>query len=160
VPILALVLMATISGAFHQSAPRTHSSDVDRRGAHVMGFDQSRTTHHFLLYEDGGSIDVSVNDPSDKANLDAIRAHLPHIATMFGAGNFDAPMLVHDTDVPGTSDMAKMKERLTYRFVQTPKGGRVDITTTDPDALAAVHKFLRFQISDHRTGDSTEVRKR
>jgi hypothetical protein len=125
-----------------------------------MGFDQSRTTHPVLLYEDGGSIDVSVNDPSDKANLDAIRAHLPHIATMFGAGNFDAPMLVHDTDVPGTSDMAKMKERLTYRFVQTPKGGRVDITTTDPDALAAVHKFLRFQISDHRTGDSTEVRKR
>jgi hypothetical protein len=160
VTILTLVLIATMSGVADRSTPQTHPGDVDRRGAHVMGFDQARTIHHFFLYEDGGSIDVSVKDPSDKTDLDAIRAHLPHIATMFTAGNFDAPMLVHDTNVPGTSEMAAMKDRLRYRFVQTPKGGRVDITTTDPDALAAVHRFLRFQISDHHTGDSTEVRKR
>ena len=61
-----------------------------------MGFDQSRTTHHFLLFTDGGSIDVSVNDPADTTNRDAIRAHLPHIAVMFEEGRFDAPMLVHD----------------------------------------------------------------
>ena len=125
-----------------------------------MGFDQARTTHHFLLYDDGGSIDVSVKDPSDTADRDAIRSHLPHIAAMFAAGNFDAPMLVHDTNVPGTSEMATMKDRLSYRFIETPNGGRVDIQTRDPDALAAVHKFLRFQISDHRTGDSTAIRKR
>ena len=75
-------------------------------------------------------------------------------------GVFVAPMLVHDTNVPGTSEMAAMKDRLSYRFIETPNGGRVDIMTKDPDALAAVHKFLRFQISDHRTGDSTTVRKR
>ena len=34
----------------------------DQRGAMVMGFDQARTTHHFLLFNDGGAIDVSVND--------------------------------------------------------------------------------------------------
>jgi hypothetical protein len=69
-------------------------------------------------------------------------------------------MLVHETNIPGTSEMAKMKDRVSYRFVQTPRGGRVDITTTDPGALAAVHTFLRFQIADHHTGDSTIVRKR
>jgi hypothetical protein len=69
-------------------------------------------------------------------------------------------MLVHDTNVPGTSEMAKMKDRIRYQFVQTPSGGRVSITTTDPDALVAVHRFLRFQISDHHTGDSPEVRQR
>jgi len=158
--ILVLAFVATISSAAQEHTSQKRSSDVDRRGAHVMGFDQSKTTHHFLLYEDGGTIDVSVMDASDKANLDAIRAHLPHIAAMFAAGNFDGPMLVHDTNVPGTSEMAEMRERLSYRFVQTPKGGRVDITTTDPDALAAVHRFLRFQISDHHTGDSIEIRKR
>ena len=158
--IFALGVIATLFGSAHQSTPHTHSSDVDRRGAHVMGFDQNKTTHHFLLYEDGGSIDVSVKDSSDTADLNAIRAHLPHIAAMFAAGNFEAPMLVHDMNVPGATEMAALKDRLTYRFVQTPQGGRVDITTTDADALAAVHKFLRFQISDHRTGDSARVRKR
>ena len=157
--IVLFMLFATIASA-SQSTPQTHPSAVDRRGAHVMGFDQRKTTHHFLLYEDGCAIDISVIDAADTENLSAIRAHLPHIATMFAAGNFDAPMLVHATKVPGTSDMAKMQERLNYRFVQTQKGGRVDITTTDPEALAAVHRFLRFQISDHHTGDSTEIRKR
>ena len=33
--------------------------------AMVMGFDQHRTAHHFLLFSDGGAIDVSVNDPGD-----------------------------------------------------------------------------------------------
>ena len=125
-----------------------------------MGFDQDKTTHHFLLFDDGGAIDVSVKDESDTTNRDAIRAHLPHIAMMFGAGNFDAPMLVHDTAVPGTAEMSKLKDRIAYTYAETPKGGRVDITTSDAGALAAVHAFLRFQISDHRTGDSLEVKAR
>ena len=103
---------------------------------------------------------MSVKDAADKANLDAIRAHLPHIAQLFAQGNFDAPMLVHDTKVPGTAELAKVKDRVAYRYVETPKGGRVDITTADAEALKAVHAFLKFQIADHKTGDSLEVKKR
>jgi hypothetical protein len=126
----------------------------------VMGFDQARTTHRFSLYEDGGAIDVSVNDARDVVNRDAIRVHLPHIAAMFGAGDFDAPMEVHAQQVPGTAEMATLKDRLAFTYVETPRGGRVDVLTTDKDALAAVHAFLTFQIADHRTGDSTRVTKR
>ena len=125
-----------------------------------MGFDQEKTTHHFYLYSDGGAIDVAVNDAADKTNLDAIRGHLPHIAMMFSQGNFEAPMLVHDTNVPGTAEMGKLKDRITYRYADTPKGGRVNMITTDAEALKAVHAFLKFQITDHKTGDSLEVRKR
>lgn len=125
-----------------------------------MGFDQTKTTHHFLLYPDGGAIDVSANDAADVESRDAIRSHLPHIAAMFGDGNFEAPMLVHETDVPGTEELAKRKDRVRYTYVETPRGGRVDIVTSDEEALAALYKFLRFQIRDHRTGDSMEVGKR
>jgi hypothetical protein len=31
------------------------------------------------------------------------------------------------------------------------------ITTKNAEALKALHEFLRFQISDHGTGDLTEV---
>jgi hypothetical protein len=137
-----------------------HHADVNKRGDQVMGFDQEKTTHHFYLYSDGGAIDVAVNDVTDKTNLDAIRAHLPHIAMMFSQGNFDAPMLVHDTKVSGTAEMGKLKERITYKYAETPNGGRVNIITIDAEALVAVHAFLKFQISDHKTGDSLEVRKR
>lgn len=134
---------------------------VQHHGAAVMGFDQDATTHHFALYTDGGAIAVSVKDARDRASLGAIRSHLPHIRQMFSDGNFAAPMLVHDSiRVPGTAAMAQLRDRLTYKYVETPQGGRVDIVTADREALAAVHAFLTFQIADHQTGDATEVGKR
>jgi hypothetical protein len=134
---------------------------IHARGATVMGFDQHKTAHHFYLFEDGGAIDIAVKDAADTANRDAIRAHLPHIAMMFGAGNFEAPMLIHDTrTVPGMAGLVKLKERIVYRYTVTPKGGRVDITTTDPAALTAVHEFLRYQITEHQTGDAKTVTRR
>lgn len=130
------------------------------RGAHVMGFDQDKTVHHFRLHADGGAVDIGVKDGADAVNRDAIRSHLPHIAQMFSDGNFDAPMLIHQTEVPGTDRMAVLKSRIRFAYVETPRGGRLDIVTTDAEALAAVHAFLRFQIADHRTGDTTAVTKR
>jgi hypothetical protein len=103
---------------------------------------------------------VSVKDTVDAKNREAIRAHLPHISRLFGEGNFDAPMTVHATTVPGTPVMAARKDRITWTYTETPRGGRVSITTTDPEALAAIHAFLRFQITDHKTGDSLEVTRR
>jgi hypothetical protein len=142
-------------------ARQDHHASTDKRGAMVMGFDQEATAHHFLLFPDGGAIDVTVKDSSDARNRDAIRSHLPHIAMMFGEGNFEAPMLVHDSkNVPGTVVMTARKNVIRYQFVQTPNGGRVNIVTTDADALAAVHAFLKFQIADHKTGDPLTVRSR
>lgn len=146
--LTALLLTALVSLQQHQM------------GADVMGFDQEKTTHHFRLYEDGGTIDVSVNDAADTKNRDAIRSHLPHIAMMFGMGNFEAPMLVHQRDVPGTKELAALKDKVRYTYVETPKGGRVDIVTTDKSALDAVYTFLRFQIADHKTQDDGKITKR
>ena len=134
---------------------------LNERSAMVMGFDQDKTTHHFYLYHDGGAIDIAVRDAADVQDRDAIRSHLPHIATMFGAGNFDAPMLVHDADsVPGTAVLAQRKDAIRYTYAETPGGARVNIVTMDSAALAALHEFLRYQIREHSTGDSGAVLKR
>jgi len=150
------LLMLVLTAAFQDP----HGAMNDR-GAMVMGFDQNRTAHHFYLYEDGGSIDIAVKDAADAKDRDAIRSHLPHIASMFADGNFDAPMLVHDTkDVPGIDVLAARRNTVAYRYSETPKGGRVDIVTADPQTLAAVHAFLRYQIREHHTGDSGRTEKR
>jgi len=134
---------------------------MNDRGAMVMSFDQDKTAHHFYLYEDGGAIDIAVKDASDAKDRDAIRSPLPHIATMFGMGDFDAPMLVHDSkDVPGTAVLTKQKDKIDYRYRETAMGGRVDIVTKDRDALSALHDFLAYQIKEHQTGDPLTVTKR
>ena len=130
---------------------------MKERGEQGMGFSQVTTTHHFLLKPDGGAIQADVNDPKDTAGRESIRTHLEHIAHAFSNGDFDIPMFVHDTVPPGVPEMKRLREKISYSFEQTPNGGRVVIHTSDSSALAAVHKFLRFQIEEHHTKDPTTV---
>jgi len=135
-----------------------HAGDVARRGEKGMGFSQERTTHHFLLTPDGGSIEVTVNDPGDSASLGQIRTHIAHIREMFAAGDFSIPIFVHDTTPPGVSTMKRRASAIGFSYEDLPGGGRVVISTSDADARDAVHDFLRFQIQEHGTGDPTAVR--
>jgi hypothetical protein len=147
--LFALALLAAGTIAYSQS----HHDDVNRRGDHEMGFSHEKTTHHFRLAEDGGSIEVTANDPNDAESRDRIRQHLGHIAMMFSAGNFNTPMLIHDQTPPGVPAMKRLKSQIKYEFENMESGGRVKISTTNREAIDAVHEFLRFQITDHQTGD-------
>lgn len=154
------ILLCLAPALFAQDPAHDHHTAVDARGDKVMGFSHEKTAHHFRLYEDGGSIEVEANKAEDTASRDQIRGHLRHIATMFADGNFQAPMLIHDKTPPGVPVMQKHKSEISYRFRQTDRGAAVDIVTGNREAVAAIHEFLRFQISDHRTGDSTTVGRR
>ena len=104
-----------------------------------------------------GVIQVEANDAADTANRDKIRAHLTGIAEMFQNGDFKTPFAVHSRIPPGVPEMEKLKAEIRYAYEETGRGARVRITTANPEALAAVHRFLKFQIEDHRTGDATSV---
>jgi hypothetical protein len=133
------------------------SEDVVKRGEHVMGFSHEATTHHFGLFKDGGEIAVMAKDPKDKASIDQIRSHLGHIAQLFASGNFKAPMLIHDTNPPGTATMTRLKEQIRYEFSETDRGARIRLVTSSPETTDAVHAFLLFQIVDHRTQDAPTI---
>ena len=141
------------------AAAQDHHGQMTARGAHAMGFDQEKATHHFYLYEDGGVIEVTVKDRKDTANLTAIRSHLPHVMKMFAAGDFSTPHFVHDENVPGTEGMSRMRDRIAYAYNDVPQGGRLRITTRHVRALSSVHEFLRYQITDHKTGDPLQVKR-
>jgi len=151
---MTTIMMAALM-VFAQDA---HHGAVDKRGDHVMGFSHEKTTHHFRLYKAGGAIEVTANDAKDTESRDQIRMHLSHIAKMFASGDFDAPMLIHDRVPPGVPVMQKLKSEITYEFQKTDRGGVVRITTSNEEAVKAVHEFLRFQIDDHGTGDAKDVR--
>lgn len=137
---------------------RDPHAQMNERGEKGMGFSQTATTHHFVLNSSGGVIQVEVNDPVDVANRSNVRMHLGHIARAFQDGDFDIPMFVHDTVPPGMLEMKQMRSNIHYSFEETPNGGRVVIFAADKEAVAAIHRFLRFQIEEHKTGDSMEVR--
>ena len=100
---------------------------------------------------------VAANDPADKASVDQIRRHLGHIAKMFSAGNFNAPMIIHDTNPPGVATMIRLKAQIRYEFSETDRGARIRLVTASRETTDAVHAFLLFQIVDHQTGDAPTI---
>jgi hypothetical protein len=157
--LLSLAILPGMASAQQNPSPGQdkRQEDVVKRGEHVMGFSHEATTHHFRLFNDGGEIDVRANDPKDKASIDQIRTHLGHIAKMFASGNFNAPMLIHDTNPPGTATMTRLKEQIRYEFSETDRGARIRLVTSSPDTKDAVHAFLLFQIVDHGTQDAPTI---
>jgi hypothetical protein len=139
------------------TGPDAHQAAVEGHGDQAMGFPHDKTTHHFRLAEDGGAIEVTANDPKDSANIDAIRMHLAHIAQVFSEGDFSIPMFVHDSVPPGVTTMKLLKGKIHFEYQPIEAGGRVPIASEDPVARAAIHDFLRFQITDHRTGDTLDI---
>jgi hypothetical protein len=53
--------------------------------------------------------------------------------------------------------MQRLKAVIAYKYEDTKQGGRVLITSADQHAISAIQSFLRFQITEHKTGDSLEV---
>ena len=121
---------------------------------HAMGFSQSASKHAFKLFSDGGTIEVR---SSDAATVKAIRQHLQTIAKDFASGNFAKPLEVHDQIPDGAATMHALRSEIVYAYSEIESGGRVRITTKNPRALEAVHAFLKFQIREHKTGDSGSI---
>jgi hypothetical protein len=157
----ALVVAVTAMAQDQNTAPasRTEHSrhaGMEHRGNQGMGFDQQKTRHHFLLRKNGGVIQVTARSAGDKASVEEIRMHLQHIRRAFQSGEFNIPMFVHDQAPPGVAVMTRLKDRIRYQYEALENGGRVLIHSNDPEAVAALHEFLKFQITEHRTGDPLE----
>ena len=152
---LTTLLYVPVNGQ-HQS--QHQMDEMNKRGDKHMGFDHLKTTHHFLLANDGGSISVEANDVKDSESRDQIRRHLRHIAMMFGEGNFEVPMLIHEKTPLGSETMKQLKSEIGYEFIETERGASIKISTTNAQAVKAIHEFLKFQITEHKTGDPLEVK--
>ena len=143
----------------HQASMPGHADqDMNRRGEQGMGFSQQKTTHHFFLSKDGGVIQVTANAGDDKVSVEQIRRHFDHISRAFQSGDFNIPMFVHDQTPPGVPAMIKLKDTIRYKYEQIESGARVLISSDNAEAVDAVHQFLRFQITEHKTGDVLEVK--
>ena len=131
-------------------------AELAARGDRAMGFQQSRSAHHFRLLANGGAIEVTANELADSTTREQIRQHLAKIAQQFALGDFSSPLETHAQLPPGVEAMRLLKSKISYQYQPRAQGGSVTIASSDAGAVAAIHDFLRFQIREHRTGDPAE----
>jgi hypothetical protein len=151
--LMSLVLIGATgcrrdSASTETSAVDTAFSAMQDRGKMAMGVDQYTSTHHFEATPDGGRIELQ-RDSADTLGVTQIRAHLRLIQHAFEAGDFSTPAFVHMKDMPGTAVMTARRSVIKYAYSDLPGGGEVRISTSDPEALAAIRQFLDAQRSEH-----------
>ena len=142
--------MIALLFAFFMQCAQHHQHDVDARHD-TFGMSHETTQHSFRLFADGGAIELRGNDAA------MIQKHMREVTSDFSRGDFAKPLFVHGVMPDGAARMKELGDAIAYKFEELPDGGRIRITTTNPDALKAVHDFLRFQIKDHGTKDSGTV---
>ena len=129
-------------------ADDTAFAAMQERGGMAMGVDQYTSAHKFDLTNDGGRIQLQ-RDKDDSLGVAQIRAHMKLIQHAFQAGDFSTPAFVHAHEMPGTQVMSKKRAAITYSYADLPRGGEVRLTSSDPEAISAIHLFLQAQRDQH-----------
>ncbi|HJU73816.1 MAG TPA: hypothetical protein VJ717_08725 [Gemmatimonadaceae bacterium] len=123
---------------------------LQERGKRVMGVDQYTSAHIFESLSDGGRIALT-RDVDDTLGVRVIREHLRDVARRFGVGDFSLSEAVHaNQDIPGVT-VLRATRAIRYEYRDLPRGGEVRLTSRDRGAIRAIHEFLQFQRSDHRS---------
>ena len=155
--IAALILTIGIDCPMHaQHMNAQHAGEVDARHD-TFGMAHDASHHNLRLFKDGGAIELRANVANDSAMIDGIRKHLREIDASFVKNDFSTPMFVHGHWPDGVGEMKRLRRRIEYRYEDVDAGGRIRITATDARALHAIHDFMKFQITEHRTGDTSQV---
>jgi hypothetical protein len=155
-PMHAQHMAAAKAEAARADGSAEHGRHVDSRHD-TLGMSHDQSAHSFRLFADGGAIELRATDAADEATVNAIRGHLQEIITQFEKGDFSTPAFVHGYTPDGVAQLEQLRSAITYRYQRLDGGGRIRITTKSPEALAAIHAFLRFQVIEHRTANTGKV---
>ena len=136
----------------HGDGSAQHGKEVDARHD-TFGMHHAESAHAFPRHADGGAIELRANRAGDAKTIAAIRAHLQQIVEQFRRADFSTPQFVHGYPPSGMATMRRLKADIAYRYQPLPNGGRIRITAKSAEALAAVHHFLEFQVTEHRTAE-------
>jgi hypothetical protein len=147
--LLGCLIAAVPVGAV-EPASETRLDEVAKRGAQVMPFDLTQTTHVFTKTEQGGVQQVIVKDPAQGEQIRRIREHLSKIAAEFAQGDFSDPAKIHGEAMPGLAELRAAKSgaiRITYGEIAA--GAQIDYATDEPGLVEAIHRWFDAQLSDH-----------
>jgi hypothetical protein len=149
----ALSCLALVASCGNGTAARR--AEVAERGAKVMPFDLSVTSHRFTKTRDGGVQTVTADDPADNAQVRLIRQHLREERDNFARGDYDDPARIHGMNMPGVAQLSAGYERISVSYSNVASGAELTYTTNDTDLVDAIHVWFDRQVMDHGTHGET-----
>ena len=104
--------------------------------------------HAFVPNQRGGVQTVMVPN-RDPKQISLVRSHLRKEATAFASGDFSDPASIHGRAMPGLGLMQAGSAKIHMVYSDMPNGARITYSTTDPELIAAIHRWFKAQVGDH-----------
>ena len=143
-----MVLLVTALACQAKASPERRA-EVAEKGARVMPFDLTRTTHVFESLPDGGLQAVTAKDPADTLQIRLIREHLRVESERFPKGDFEDPMAIHGHDMPGIAELRSGAGRFEVVYGEVPSGATIRYRSSDRALVEALHRWFEAQRMDH-----------
>ena len=147
--IVAVGIVGVIAGGVALGQTQ-QQEEVAARGAEVMPFKLSATTHVFTKTPTGGLQQVVAKNPGDTEQIRLIRMHLGEIAARFHRGDYSGPTQTHGEQMPGLAQLKAAKpDEVTILYTSLANGGQIEYLAKRPELITAIHEWFDAQLSDH-----------
>jgi hypothetical protein len=147
--IIAAAIVGAITGGVALGQTQ-RQDEVAARGAEVMPFKLSATTHVFTKTPTGGLQQVVTKSPGDTDQIRLIRMHLEDIATRFHQGDYSGPTQTHGKQMPGLAQLKAAKPgQIRILYADIANGGQIEYFAKRPELITAIHAWFDAQLSDH-----------
>jgi hypothetical protein len=147
------ILLALLASLSLPAVPAEgdRQAEVATRGADVMPFSLTATTHVFTKTADGGTQRVVAKKAGDVAQIQLIRTHLRDIEAQFRKGDFSGPAHIHGDDMPGLAQLkAANPGEISIAYRDVPGGAELAYRSSNPKLVSALHRWFDAQVSDHK----------
>ena len=125
-----------------QTTAPTGSRPASEKGASPA---DSKVRPVFTTAVNGGSIQLVAPDAADAAAVAQIRVRLRETVKRFASGDYASSELLGAQRKPGTESLRAFAAQIKYDVEEVPGGGKILISATAPEAVAAIHAFLQAQ---------------
>lgn len=131
--------------------------DLNTRFSKALGTDADKIVQHYYLVKNGGVIEFTAKDPADTATISAVRKYLDTQKDLFEKGKADADTEIYGKIPDGLPVLKKLRNEITFFAVKDDDGAALRMFSVNDQARQAIQDFLKFQISEHKTGDPLQV---
>jgi hypothetical protein len=152
--IIALLVWVYLAPA--QTASADPTQDVNARFSRSLGVSLDKIVLHFYLVKNGGVVEITAKDPGDTATVTAIQKYLQTQKELWEKGK-DPVTEIHGKAPDSAAVMRKLRNDITFYMAKTDEGAVLRMFSINDQARGAIQDYLKFEIAEHKTGDSPTI---
>ena len=155
--VLSVLLLFTALANAQVAATPDTDQEMNARFSRAVGVSLDKMVLHYYLVKNGGVVELVAKDPADAATIESIQKYLQNQKDLWEKGKENVVTEIHGKFPEPAVTMKKLRNEITFYMAKTDNGGVLRMFSINDQARVAIQDYLKFEISEHKTGDSPTI---